>query len=70
MTTPKTLRADELAPGKYVRRWQHYEVRVEVRHNSAGQLDEIAPSGLVSDPASMPDAEWTPLPTEAQNTHS
>lgn len=50
-----------LAPGWYRRTWAGYTVLVEIRRSADGALEEVAPSGLVSDPASMPDAEWSPV---------
>jgi hypothetical protein len=51
-----------LVPGKkYRRNWGGSTVVVEIRRGKDGVLEEIAPSGLISFPASMPDATWVPV---------
>lgn len=51
-----------LTAGRYRREWAGYTVDVEIRKKADGSLEEVAPSGLCSDPASMPDAKWFALP--------
>ena len=53
------LHHTELTPGKYLRTWAGYTIPVEIRRCSdGGPLHEIAPSGNISDPDTMPDATW------------
>jgi len=57
------LHHDELTPGQYLRTWAGYTIPVEIRRFSAGgPLHEIAPSGNISAPSTMPDATWETPP--------
>ena len=57
MSSPKIK---NLIPGRYHRTWAGYTIEVELRFIGR-TLVEIAPSGLMTYPETMPDAVWAPI---------